>query len=77
MSGQYSMNTDPQTWPRPDDVDVIAAQEAWEQTDDFADALTEWMVDDELVRDYAIDRFAAHGDYDRAFARWLDGRAAA
>ena len=77
MSGQYSMNTDPQTWPRPDDVDVIVAQEAWEQTEDYENEVVDWLTTSDHAIEWAFAEFPSTSRYEAEFARWLDGRAAA
>ena len=73
---QYHMGVDPSTWPRPDDVDVIAAREAWEATDDYEAAVRDWMANDDAVYEYAADQFDMTDASDREFERWLEGRAA-
>ena len=67
------MNTPPDFLP-PDEVDVILAAEAWEETAEFRAAVREWMLDDEFVFDVAVLRFSTTDDYDRAFIAWLKDR---
>jgi len=59
-------------WTPPDDVDVILAQERFEESDDFADAVREWMTQSALVFDHAADLFPTTTAYDRAFTRWME-----
>jgi hypothetical protein len=72
MTGQYAMNSRPDTWPGPDAVDELLARELWERTDDYDDAALNWGINDaDIVADIK-DRFATTDAYDRAFADWCD-----
>jgi hypothetical protein len=72
MTGQYDMNSRPETWPGPDAVDEILKQEDWEKTDDYEDAAINWGINDaDIVADIK-DRFAVTDDYQTAFANWCD-----
>jgi hypothetical protein len=73
--GQYAMNCRPDTWPGPDAVDAIQAQEAWEQTDDYELAALDWGTNDADIVAEIKDRFYGTVDYDKAFQRWVDGQA--
>jgi hypothetical protein len=55
-------------------VDVILAYEAWTATDEFRDAVIEWMTQDAESVEYATSRFHVSADADKAFERWLDTR---
>ena len=72
--GQYAMNSRPDTWPGPDAVDVIQAQEYFEQTDAFFDAVRDWMTQDDDSVQYAAARFMLDARFDHEFERWLDER---
>ena len=67
----YDMNTDPGTWPGPDDVAIIQAQERFEATDDFREAVIEWMTGDDATIDFASGRFWLSAAFDRAFDAWM------
>jgi hypothetical protein len=73
MTGRYAMNTNPSTWPGPDDVDVIQAQERFEESSAFDSDLRAWMVNDDDVVAYATNRFVTTDEYDKAFEAWVAG----
>ena len=62
-------------WTPPDDVDLIQAQERFEETDEFRTAAVDWMTSDEVCIDFGCDRFAsvAHHAYTKAFDQWIAG----
>ena len=68
------MNTDPSTWPSPDEVDIIQASERFEESEEYAAAVLEWMVEDGPTFDYAAGRFYLTDRYDREFAKWMEGQ---
>jgi len=72
---QFDMNTRPDTWPKPDDVDIIQAAEAWEATEDYELAALDWAINDADIVAEIKDRFASTAAYDRSFNRWMDRQA--
>ena len=66
--GRYT--TDPSSWFEPPDaVDVIQAQERFEESDAFVDAVRQWVLDGAGF-DWACEQFVMTSDYDRAFEKW-------
>ena len=65
--------TEPRSWLEPpDDVDIIQAQERFEQTDDFMDAALDWAINDEdCIADMVARFVATSSPYDRAFDEWM------
>ena len=59
-------------WTPPDDVDVVAAQERFEDSDAFRDAVRDWMIDDDPTFDFAADRFCTTNRYEVEFTRWME-----
>jgi hypothetical protein len=75
MTGRYSMGSRPDTWPGPDAVDVIQAAERFEQSEEFAAAVRDWLATSDDAYLWGADEFACTPAYDREFARWVDGQA--
>ena len=63
--------TDPHTWDPPDDVDLIIAQERYEESRTFDSDVRAWMVNDDDAVDYATLGFIGSDAYDVAFAEWV------
>ncbi len=70
--GRYDMNTDPGTWPHPDDVDTIQAQEAFEATDDYAAAVRDFLATSDAAFAWGSEAFRWDAGYDQAFDAWRD-----
>lgn len=66
--------TDPSTWSPPDDVDLIVAQEQFEESDEYADIVRDWMMSSDAVYEWARDRFSVDSRYDEEFRRWVSAR---
>ena len=61
-------------WTPPDDVDVIRAQERFEDSDAFRDAVRDWMVDDDPTFDFAAGPFWLSARFDVEFDKWMEGQ---
>ena len=66
--------TDPSTWNPPDDVDMIVAQETFEESDEYTDIVRDWMTSSDAVFEWACDRFTVDTRYATEFERWLQRR---
>ena len=69
---RYDMTTDPSTWPKPDDVDVIQAAERYEASDDYDADVRDWMATSDHVYNWAAVEYAFTDAYERGFRLWLD-----
>ena len=67
------MNTDTHYEPA-DPVDLIIAQERFEESDEYAGLLREWMVDDDITLNIGAARFYVSAQYDVGFQSWLANR---
>ena len=61
-------------WTPPDDIDAIRAQERFEESDAFSDAVRDWMVDDDVTFDFACGRFWLSARFDVEFDKWMEGQ---